>query len=463
MRSIPVGFLTGFYPSLSYSVGRRIRNANPTGVERIFFLLCYYVTYHYNNHVMRLEKIALILHFYQPSIQTQNQFKQIFESSYLPLLRLIKSKKNCRFTFNIPLSFLELADRYGYSTWLADLAKLYEQGSVELTGTGAYHPILNTMPRNLATDEIILQEYGLGFYFGKHTGFDGEKEILIRDIAGFFPPELAVNNELCSILSELNYKWVLADACSVDEVSFPLVQHSSHIFVLLRNTILSNMLAFHRGFDTRELYSALKGYNHEHLVLALDAETFGHHNHEGVTLLDILLDQLVAQSVSFDTASNLVEELSYVKGSIEIRDVYMSSWGATAEEVLANNPLPIWQSATNELQIRIWELFTYIYSTYTSQTSSTELPIHANSAFWKPEVLARLDAELRHSVETKFMAFKILASDFLWWASGKTLSTGQFLMDKDILRKYLTLTKTYAAHTNDDTIRDFVERIEELL
>jgi hypothetical protein len=412
---------------------------------------------------MRLEKLSLILHFYQPSIQTQNQFKQIFDSSYFPLLRVLRSKKNCRFTLNIPLSFLELADSYGYKSWIEELAKLYDQGVIELLGTGAYHPLLNSVPNTICTDEIILQEYGLGYYFGKHTGFDGEKEILIRDIKGFFPPELAISGEVCSLLNDLGYKWVLADECSVENKKFPLVQHTSGVYVLLRNTSLSNMLAFHRGFDTTPLYNELKEYGHEHLVLALDAETFGHHNKQGVVLLDILVDQLLQKSVRFETASALVEELSDIKDSIEIKEVLLSSWGATVENVRSNNPLPMWKIPTNPLHVSIWQLFSYLFTSYDKLEQPVALPVLGNVPFWKHQVTDTLDISTRHYIESKFMLFKLLASDFLWWASGAVLFNVTVLLDKELIRKYLVLGNSYALYAPDRKVGELCDAIESLL
>ncbi len=412
---------------------------------------------------MRLEKLSLILHFYQPSIQTQNQFKQIFDSCYFPLLRLLKAKKNCKFTINIPLSFLELADAYGYSAWINDLAKLYDQGTIELVGTGAYHPLLNSVPETIATDEIILQEYGLGYYFGKHTGFDGEKEILIRDIKGFFPPELAVSSSVCDILAELGYKWVLADECSVTDPKFPLVQHMSGLYVMLRNTAISNILAFHRGFETTPIYTALKEYGHEHLTLALDAETFGHHNKEGVVLLDILIDQLLQKSVRFETASALVDELADIPESVETQEVALSSWGATAKDIQNALPLPMWNIPSNILHESIWQLFSHLFVSYAKLESPEAVSSIGNSALWKPAVTDKLDAKTRYFVETKFMILKLLASDFLWWASGSKLMNGVVLLDKELLKKYLVLGNSYALYTSDRKAGELCDTIEKLL
>ena len=410
---------------------------------------------------MRLEKLSLILHFYQPSIQNQAKFKQIFESSYLPLLRIFKSKKNCRFTLNIPLSFLELADMYGYTSWLSDIAKLYEQGVVELTGSASYHPLLNSIPENIRSDEIILQEYGLGYYFGRHKGFDGENEILIKDIKGFFPPELAVDSSLCSLLHDLGYSWLLIDECGVADFNFQLVQHTSGIHVLIRNTEISNILAFHRGYKTDNIFSKLKEYEHEHLVLALDAETFGHHNKEGVVLLDTLIDQLQLNSVRLVSASDIYNDLRDIRDQMETKDILKSSWGASSDDVKNSKPIPIWHSDSNKLQQNIWDLMRYMFTIYSNlEYVDSTTNFSSNVAIWKKDALTNAPISLRVHLETKFMLLKLFESDFLWWSSKTTLFNGIILFDANIIRTYVSNARLLGKHVNDNRIDYLCDLIE---
>lgn len=55
--------------------------------------------------------ISLLLHIYQPPTQHSFVLKEIANTCYSPLLKLLKSKKNIQLTFNIPLSLLEWLEK----------------------------------------------------------------------------------------------------------------------------------------------------------------------------------------------------------------------------------------------------------------------------------------------------------------------------------------------------------------
>ena len=152
----------------------------------------------YNFAVRRL---AFLLHIYQPPTQHEDVLKNIATSCYIPLLRTIKNKR-IPITLNIPLSLLEQMDRYGYKEWLADLKTLVEAEKVELVGSGAYHPLFSKIPTDFAEKQIILNEYALGYYFGKRGGFDGDPSIMIPNLEGFFSPELAVSMDVLKIIDD---------------------------------------------------------------------------------------------------------------------------------------------------------------------------------------------------------------------------------------------------------------------
>lgn len=79
-------------------------------------------------------------------------------------------------------------DKYGYYEWIDDVKNLYDNERVELVGSGAYHPLLTQLPIELMEDQIILNEKGLGYYFGSRKDFEGSPAIMLKDVKGFFPP-----------------------------------------------------------------------------------------------------------------------------------------------------------------------------------------------------------------------------------------------------------------------------------
>ena len=130
--------------------------------------------------------IGFLFHLYQPIIQEEVTFRKVAGESYLPLVKFLKDKKYLKVTLNTPLSLLEQMDKYGYNEWLSDVKTLVESGRVELVGSGAYHPLLTKIPVDIAERQVILNEFGLGYYFGRRTGFEGESAVLVKNLNGFF-------------------------------------------------------------------------------------------------------------------------------------------------------------------------------------------------------------------------------------------------------------------------------------
>ena len=416
---------------------------------------------------MSTKQVSFIFHFYQPSIQTKAVFKQVFDTCYNPLIKLIKLKKDMSFTFNMPLSFLELVDKYGYTDWLADVRKLHDVGIIEFVGSAAYHCLLTTVPERLAIEEIILNEYGLGYYLGKTTGFEGEKAVVLKNLNGFFAPELASNNELCYMLESLGYKWLLIDSCATPSVvkDKDAYLHTSGIKILVRDTEISNKIAFYRGYKVDEVFNLFTHSTRKEITLAFDAETFGHHNKDGILFLDSLLDKLEG-SEEFKVAK-ATDAVLYLGSKIDrdvtakSYDIVSASWGASKTDVQGGNFLPFWKNDSNELQSHINKLLQYLHSLYVGLPSLTyENNEFANMPFWKEELRAKIkDDELRQFLFKQLSLMKLIASDFLWWASGKKLYSGAIVYDAPVLHKFIALALAYGEYTKDNSIKELCEKI----
>jgi len=160
-------------------------------------------------------KVAIVLHLYQPPTQEEAVFRQVATECYIPLLKFIKNQKNSKFTLNVPLSLLEQMDKYGYNYWLNDLKDMVSSERVEILGSAAYHALLPKVPAQFVEREIVLNEYGLGYYLGARQGFEGEPSIMLKNVSGFFPPELAVSTDLLHTVSSMGYSWMLVDETSI--------------------------------------------------------------------------------------------------------------------------------------------------------------------------------------------------------------------------------------------------------
>ncbi len=409
--------------------------------------------------IMNVTRVAFLLHLYQPSVQDPAVFREIFETCYSPLLKLIKQKRNLKITLNVPLSLLEQMEQYGYLSWIENLKEFYNTERIELTGCAAYHPLLTKIPEKLAEQQIVLNEYGLGYYLGRKTGFEGEPSIMLKDIRGFFPPEMAVNDNLLNLLNTLGYSWMIADETSVDQGPGIYNVRDFDTKVVVRNRALSNAISFKRDSNIEDIIKYINDRNFN--LIALDGEVFGHHSKEGLLFLGTLIDRLEALNYQTTTISEFID----YNESKNFSSLKESTWGASDEEITSGDIYPYWVNQSNDLQKFQWELFDdilsntlYLYDFDLKATSEdmTTFPI------WKNDSLETLaDDALKECLRNRIVLSKAVSSDCFWWLSNKTGYMGAKFFSSDIVKKYLNLYETIAEGIEDAKKRDdIIKKIE---
>lgn len=377
-------------------------------------------------------KVALLLHLYQPPQQNAHVVHEIAKSSYLPLLKLLKQKKDLKLTINVPLSLLEWFEKEKIETFMPDLKNLIASGRVEIVGCGAYHPILTKFEESEVERQVILNEGGLAYYLGKTAGFEGEPSLMIKGVKGFFPPEMSVSNKVTKVLNELSYEWVAVDEVAVDKsVAYDLNHihkaEGTDIALAVRNRALSLSLAFKRDSDTKDFMDGLryiKNCGHKFVFIALDGETFGHHNKEGIELLENLVGDVLLEKCSFATYSDVVEEFRSKKET----KVVESSWGASDEDVANANLYPRWYIGGNFIHEQFMQ-FEKLLLNYTKEAfknsplnspSITTFPESANNLpVWNFNLLSNnqeLSSEVKDLIKLRVSLDKALNSDKYWWS-----------------------------------------------
>ena len=364
--------------------------------------------------------LSILLHLYQPATQDLAITKEIAETCYIPLIKLIKQKKKLSITLNLPLSLLAQMDTLGYKNWLNDIKELYESERLEIVGTAAYHPLLSkvvNLNETITEQQIILNEYSLGYYFGKDKGFEGESALVLRDLKGFFPPELALNEDLVSLVTDLGYEWILVDEISIqdqkDSARYGVFDYKdTETKILARNRELSNLLSFKRDMNVEDFMETLQRKGDS--VIALDAEYFGHHHKDGLYLLDVLVDALSKQGVNMLTCSRFID----VSQSHKLNSIIESTW-ATTEQHLSNNDIyPNWAIAANDIHTMQWELLTDLLSIYKPDINSVAVEGLENFPVWKlSESSEKVDDKLFHALNLNLLVLKAMNSDQFWWAS----------------------------------------------
>lgn len=158
-----------------------------------------------------VKEVGLIIDLHQSPTQEESIFKQVASDLYIPLIRLIKSKRNMKITLSIPLSTMELLDKYGFGSQIGEIKDLCTAERVDLAGSSAYGALLDDLPYDIIENQIILNEYALGYYLGARQGFEGEPSIMIKDLQGFVPSHFYISSQILKSLEGLGYKWVLTD------------------------------------------------------------------------------------------------------------------------------------------------------------------------------------------------------------------------------------------------------------
>jgi alpha-amylase/alpha-mannosidase (GH57 family) len=303
--------------------------------------------------------------------------EKICNESYKPLLKVLYDNPHARATLNINGVLLEMLHDYGHRDVIRNLRALGEKGEVEFTGSGKYHPILPLLPPGERKRQIELNIVTLKRFLGK-------------DLApkGFFPPEMCYDSEILPEVSTAGYEWVLLSgiACPapwpVDKV-YQVELNGKKISVFFRDDILSNKISF-RQIGPAEFLEHLKQVRGDkenvYIITAMDAETYGHHiqnweklflesvyeqlsptrkTYAGIKQTTALAEQTTALLSDTGFAQQVkmvtISELLQIFPLAEVVNPKPSSWSASAEDLAAGNPYPLWLDKDNEIHRLQWE------------------------------------------------------------------------------------------------------------
>ncbi len=418
--------------------------------------------------------LAFLLHIYQPPIQESKKVEEITETSYLPLFKTIKNKPNFNLTVNIPLSLTYQLHATSSDKVVGMIGEMFDSGKIELTSTGAYHPLLTKIPDYLIEKEIVLNERGLAYYYGKDKGFEGEDALVIQNVTGFFPPEGAINQHVVEFLDQMGYSWVFADDVAVPhDHSYrsynPVYQMDDmNIKVAVRNKGISDMLCFKRYGDSKDLLAQILYMRQEgkDLILALDGEFFGHHYKEGILFLNTFVDELCEMGINLVTVEELIEK----NDAVPLKEVIESSWGASKDQIDAGISYPLWDISSNELHRLLWEVQQKVVSV-AEKGSSIEIKNYDEMfdtfPLWDLEKLSEIkDVDIKNEIYESILLMQSVHSDQFWWASDADVE-GRTLHKPTFVKKALNLYNKYATVAQNEELQKFIaqksQEIESIL
>ncbi|MHA1213757.1 MAG: hypothetical protein ACTSPG_00490 [Candidatus Hodarchaeales archaeon] len=216
---------------------------------------------------------AFLFHIYQPPIQIAPVIKQVVKESYKPIIQALRDHPDAKITFNINATLTEQLDDYGHQDIIEGLATLASRSQIEFTGSGKFHPLLPLIPEPEVLRQIKLNNETNRKYFGR-----------VYDPKGFFPPEMAINEEILPPIKDLGFEWVISSGIANSLSEFPTTFISRHektgLSLVFRDDYISIDCAFDKINNVEAFAQRLKYKKQDHdyyVILAMDGETFGHH------------------------------------------------------------------------------------------------------------------------------------------------------------------------------------------
>ncbi len=341
---------------------------------------------------------APFLHVYQPPWQDPEVLKKIYQECYKPLLSMFERHKNVKITLNIQGCLLEELTKMNLKKAHTTAKNLIKEGKVELVGSGKFHPILPLIPPEEISRQI------------KNNQSTIEKFFPNVHIKGFFPPEMAVSNQILEIVKKLNYSWIIVDGiANADQWSFQNIQQtSSGLNLIFRDTFLSNKISFN-AMSAQEFVEHLKKmYNGAqnqdyYVVTAQDAETFGHHIPFYETSFLGKVFSLIEEDPLIEVCfiSDLVDKFP----KKQISSINPSSWSTSIEDIRADIPYPLWQHPLNPIHKYQYRMLHGLYKLM-------ELLEQINQQNGENSSFQRYYQTSRHFYD------RALHSCWLWWGAG---------------------------------------------
>ncbi|MEX1061933.1 MAG: hypothetical protein WEC39_02405 [Patescibacteria group bacterium] len=340
---------------------------------------------------------APVLHIYQPPTQLAEILKRITEESYIPLVEFLTRNSQAKLTLNIPGALTKQLSEQGFNDVLSELRRLTERGQVELTGTGAYHPLLSRLPFSEISRQVSLNEEINRDLIGQ-----------IFKPRGFFPPELAYSSKVGDAVAELGYDWILVEgaASPTQPLTYDRVYELAHqnLLVFYRQRELSLGIAFGGLKTAADFQAAAQKFlkNGDFILTAMDGETFGHHRKNSFPFLADLYSSFESLTLS---------EVAERYHQREKTEPMESTWGANHEEVKKGLIYPRWDHAQSPLHPKQWELYNLAITVVNGYVY--QVPPKLMDGVPKGKV----SPEQAVWVKARQILDRALHSDQFWWAS----------------------------------------------
>jgi predicted glycosyl hydrolase (DUF1957 family) len=361
------------------------------------------------------------LHLYQPANLEPELIKEAVAKSYRRLIQLLEKKTNLKMTMNISACLIERLEEEGYTDLINRLKSLVAGHRLELVGSAAFHGFLPNLPAEEVIWQIEYQEKVLKKYFN------------LKNIKGFFIPEMAYHPQVAKIIAQKNYQWLILDEiASTKDIDFNYIykDKDSGLKVVFRQREYSNAYPPDKINILRRQKETPKA-----IVTAVDGELYG---------LRHLDPQAQLERIVFWSSLKTATVSEYINSNQEeIKEIQLrkSSWESTEKELKANNPYILWNDPKNDIQQALWQLANLALS------MKTKYPLDKNLSWYR------------------WHLNRGLASCWFWWASAYdfTHNYGPLAWSPDQIEKGINdLLRAIRSFENQDSKEEKI-RAEKLV
>lgn len=305
------------------------------------------------------KNVAFLLHMYQPPWQYSDVLHKIARECYIWLTKWLSEAKDFKATININYSLTELLKSNGLEDIIENIGRGLENGSIELTGSAAYHPILPLLQDDEVKRQIELNDK-------KHREIFGD----LWKPRGFFPPEMAFSSELAGIVNGMGYEWiatedVVYDPCEHPKIPADFVASIDDMPVFFRSSIWSNTFSKRNPDEgKRNAEQFIRQLNegmgeNTYVILAFDAETICHHQYYTEGTMQWLAKTMKEVSMGSAYISELLNRYPERKDLPLDGRLYKGSWSTEPKHIAAGIYYPLWADPDNIIHTIQWELIQY--------------------------------------------------------------------------------------------------------
>lgn len=299
---------------------------------------------------------AFLFHIYQPPVQIPFVIKQIVNESYRPILQALKDHPHAKISLNINGTLTEQLHDYKYDDVIESITLLASRGQIDFTSSGKFHPLLPLIPEPEVKRQIKLNNDTNRNFFGN-----------VYQPKGFFPPEMAVSEEIFKPVREMGFDWMIMSGIANTLPEFPTTfvsEHPNGLKLIFRDDLISIDCAFDKINSVEAFANRLKYKNQDHdyyVIIAMDGETFGHHIKHAIHSFLIPLFQALPHrnDIKLMTVSEIVEK--FPKGPEQ--HIKSSSWSTMSYDIQQGNPFPLWLDPNNDLHQDQYRFMMYAMTT----------------------------------------------------------------------------------------------------